>query len=409
MNPFVLWKQQFLLLSVIGVSNIGAWIYLIALNLLVFNMTQSPLAVAGLYIVKPLAALLTNGWAGSVVDRTNKRNLMIILNLVRAAFIMMIPFASSLWVIYALVLIINMAGSMFEPASFSYITKLLPAEQRQRFNAFRSLIDSGAFLLGPAIAGLLFIIGTPIVSIYLNAAALVISALLMLKLPAIEYFEPTKSSGTPLSWTVIRKDWAEVMQFSRQSNEVMFTFFLFNCLMVMATAIDSQEASFAKSVLLLSDSEYGFLVSIAGAGIIVGATVNALLVKRLQPSFLMGGGSVMVAAGYIIYAFSSSFHVAAIGFFVLAFALAFANTGFQTFSQNNIPIEKMGRVVSVFGLLEALLIIGATVVIGAASQLVSIQATLVAATFTMLSISILLMVFSMGIGKLILPLRKAGN
>ena len=53
------WWQPTLLLSGIGISSLGDWIYLIAINLLVLQMTESPLAVAGLYLIKPIAGMLT--------------------------------------------------------------------------------------------------------------------------------------------------------------------------------------------------------------------------------------------------------------------------------------------------------------------------------------------------------------
>ena len=54
------WKYPLLLLSGVGIANLGAWIYLIALNVLVYHMGGSALAVATLYVIKPLAALFTN-------------------------------------------------------------------------------------------------------------------------------------------------------------------------------------------------------------------------------------------------------------------------------------------------------------------------------------------------------------
>ncbi len=50
------WKYPCLLLFGIGTSNIGDWIYLIALNVMMLDITNSPLAVSGLYMIKPLAA-----------------------------------------------------------------------------------------------------------------------------------------------------------------------------------------------------------------------------------------------------------------------------------------------------------------------------------------------------------------
>lgn len=388
------WRESAVLLTGIGIANFGAWVYLIALNLIVLDKTGSALAVAGLYIVKPLAGVLTNFWSGSVIDRVNQRNLMITLDALRAVLIACLPFASSLWLIYIFVLLINMAASMFEPASMVYITKLIPENQRQRFNAFRSLIDSGAFLIGPAVAGILFMMGTPVTAIYLNAAALVVSALILRSMPKLEQQEANLELSAPMSWEIIRTDWKMVIAFSKSARLVMAVFFLFSCMMVMAAAIDSQEATFSTRVLGLTDGEYGLLVSVAGAGIIAGAIVNTIFTKRLGLAALIGGGSVMVSLGYLVYAFSSSFAGAAAGFFVLAFSLAFANTGFHTFTQNHIPVDIMGRTVSAFSLVEAVLVIIVTAIIGVASELATVQPVVIVSVLVMAGISLLLLAMS---------------
>lgn len=388
------WKYPLMLLAGIGISNVGAWIYLIALNLIILEKTGSPLAVAVLYILKPLATLCTNFWSGSVIDRLNKRNLMVTLNLVSAVFIATLSFLSSLWSIYLVVFLINIARSMFDPTSMTYITKLIPPKDRKRFNSLRSLIDSGGFLIGPAIAGLLFIIGTPIFAIYMNAIALLLSGLVTMMMPNLEKHIQFNSTDEKISFEVVKQDWTVVLNFSRRYAYIMFIYFLFGCVMVMATAIDSLEVAFAKEVLSLSDSEYSFLVSIAGAGIVIGAMINAMITTKSSTSLLIGLGSLFVSVGYIVYAFSTIFFMAAIGFFILSFSLAFANTGFHTFYQNNIPVDVMGRVGSIYGLIEAVLIILATTIAGVAAQLISIQYVVIVGTFVMLVISITLFLFN---------------
>ncbi|WP_396653911.1 MFS transporter [Metabacillus litoralis] len=390
------WKYPSILLLGIGVSNLGEWIYFISLNLIVLDLTGSPLAVSGLYIIKPMATLFTNFWAGSIIDRLNNRKLMVFLDIFRAVFIALLPFMSSIAQIYLVVFIISMASSMFSPTSMTYITKLLPQEQRKQFNSLHSLVTSGAFLIGPAVAGVLFFIGTPIFAIYTNAIALFISAMITLLMPDIEKQTVISSTNNKLSIEIIKRDWYAVVEFSRGSSYIMMIYFLFSCVMViMASAIDSLEAAFAKEVLFLSDSEYGFLVTIAGAGIVVGALINSLAVKKLRTSFLIGLGSVLVSTGYMIYASSSSFIIAALGFFILAFFIAYANTGFLTFYQNNIPVDVMGRIGSAYSLIQAILIITATSIMGVVAQITSIQAVVFFGASVMLVLSITLCLFSL--------------
>ncbi|MDA2233990.1 MFS transporter [Bacillus cereus] len=389
------WKYPLLLLSGVGIANLGAWIYLIALNVLVYNMGGSALAVAALYVIKPLATLFTNAWSGSMIDRLNKRKLMIHLDIYRALFIAILPLLPSLWIVYVFVFFISMASAIYEPTAMTYMTKLIPVEQRQRFNSLRSLIGSGAFLIGPAIAGVLLIASTPEIAIYINAIAFLLSGFITLLLPNLDKKEASDTTSNTLSLTVLKKDWNTVINFSRKHVYVVCVYFLFQSMFVLATATDSLELSFAKEVLLLTDSEYGFLVSIAGAGFILGAITNTILSKKLAPSLLIGIGSLFIAIGYLIYAFSNVFLIAAIGFFILSFSMAYANTGFYTFYQNNIPIHMMGRIGSIYGLVIAIVTIFVTILSGVATQFISIQLVVIVGSLIMLFITIVLCVFTL--------------
>ncbi|MEK5349003.1 MULTISPECIES: MFS transporter [Bacillus] len=355
------WKYLLLLLSGVGIANLGAWIYLIALNVLVYNMGGSALAVATLYVIKPLATLFTNAWSGSMIDRLNKRKLMIHLDIYRALSIAILPLLPSLWIVYVFVFFISMASAIYEPTAMTYMTKLIPVEQRQRFNALRSLIGSGAFLIGPAIAGVLLIASTPEIAIYRNAIAFLLSGFITLLLPNLDKKEASDTTSNTLSLTVLKKDWNTVINFSRKHVYVVCVYFLFQSMFVLATA----------------------------------TITNTILSKKLAPSLLIGIGSLFIAIGYLIYAFSNVFLIAAIGFFILSFSMAYANTGFYTFYQNNIPVHMMGRIGSIYGLVIAIVTIFITILSGVATQFISIQLVVIVGSLVMLFITIVLCVFTL--------------
>ncbi|MED3648715.1 MFS transporter [Halalkalibacterium halodurans] len=396
------WKYPMILLFSIGISSIGVWVYFIALNLIVFQMTGSALAVAALYLIRPLATIVTNWWCGSVIDRMNKKRLMIGLDVIQGGLITLLAIASSsLWLIYVLVFFIHMAASVYHPTSMSYITRLIPAHQRQRFNSLRSLLDSGAFFIGPAITGVLFLIGTPVYAIIINAGALFFSAVVTCFMPNVEKEQKQKKvkKTKRMSLHLLKDDWRFVISFSRMHVYVISVYVLFSGFIVMQTAIDSLEVAFSKEVLLLTDSEYGFLVSLAGAGILVGSFLNVAFAKKWGISYLIGIGSVFVAVGYLIFAFSSSFVIASVGVFVLALANAFANTGFMTFYQNNIPVEVMGRIASLYGLVEAALIIAMTTTFAVSAQFFSVKLVVASGAILTLFLTLVLCAINLFPGK----------
>lgn len=388
------WRYPAILLCSIGVSSIGEWIYFIALNLIVLNLTESALAVSGLYIVRAISSLLTNFWAGSLIDRYNKKHLMITLNLVQSILIVILPLFYSLAWMYTLVFIITVASSMYHPTSMTYITKLIPIAQRKRFNSLRSLLDSGAFLTGPAIAGFLFTLGTPNMAIYLNAFALFLSACITFNMPSVETFKRLKFDNAiekKSLYQVLFHDWQMVIRFSLKNIYVMSVYLLFSATIVLMTATDSLEAAFATQILALSEEQYGILVSIAGIGVLIGSFTNSAVVEKVSTAWLIGLGSLLTALGYLVFTSSFTFLIAALGCFLLSFATAFANTGFYTFYQNNIPSESMGRVGSIYGFLDAFFIILLTAIFGITAELITIRFVVVSASLVMIIVAIILL------------------
>lgn len=388
------WRYPAILLCSIGVSSIGEWIYFIALNLIVLNLTKSALAVSGLYIVRAISSLLTNFWAGSLIDRYNKKHLMITLNLVQSILIVILPLFYSLAWMYTLVFIITVASSMYHPTSMTYITKLIPIAQRKRFNSLRSLLDSGAFLTGPAIAGFLFTLGTPNMAIYLNAFALFLSACITFNMPSVETFKRLKFDNAiekKSLYQVLFHDWQMVIRFSLKNIYVMSVYLLFSATIVLMTATDSLEAAFATQILALSEEQYGILVSIAGIGVLIGSFTNSAVVEKVSTAWLIGLGSLLTALGYLVFTSSFTFLIAALGCFLLSFATAFANTGFYTFYQNNIPSESMGRIGSIYGFLDAFFIILLTAIFGITAELITIRFVVVSASFVMIIVATILL------------------
>ncbi|MEK3729621.1 MULTISPECIES: MFS transporter [unclassified Lysinibacillus] len=388
------WRYPAILLCSIGVSSIGEWIYFIALNLIVLNLTKSALAVSGLYIVRAISSLLTNFWAGSLIDRYNKKHLMITLNLVQSILIVILPLFYSLAWMYTLVFIITVASSMYHPTSMTYITKLIPIAQRKRFNSLRSLLDSGAFLTGPAIAGFLFTLGTPNMAIYLNAFALFLSACITFNMPSVETFKRLKFDNAIEKKSlcqVLFHDWQMVIRFSLKNIYVMSVYLLFSATIVLMTATDSLEAAFATQILALSEGQYGILVSIAGIGVLIGSFINSAVVEKVSTAWLIGMGSLLTALGYLVFTSSFTFLIAALGCFLLSFATAFANTGFYTFYQNNIPSESMGRIGSIYGFLDAFFIILLTAIFGITAELITIRFVVVSASLVMIIVAIILL------------------
>jgi len=387
------WRNPILMILGSGISNLGDFVYLVAINVIIFERTHSAVAVAGLWIIGPIASLCTLFWSGMFIDRLNKRTILITMDIIRALIIAFIPLLSSITLTYIFLFTVSIASSIFGPTSTTYITKHIPKEQRKQFNAYQGIVTSGAFIVGPAFAGLLLINNTPSVAIYINAVSFLLSAIVFLFLPSDLVSEEAKK--TKFSIKLLKEDWVQVGGFVKKPTSIMSIYILFQLMMVFAFSLDTQEVVFTQKVVGLTQSDFGFLVSITGLGYVSSSFLISIFVKKLSTKILMGVGSVVFSIGYCIYAFSNSFFSISVGFILLGFFSAASNTGFATFFQQSFPTEMMGRISSIFGLFQSILKICMVLAIGYFGQILSLRITIISGTLIIFCLSVVLLVIVM--------------
>jgi MFS family permease len=370
----------------LGISTLGDFIYLVAINVLVLKLTGSAAAVAGLWIIGPIASMLTKFWSGSIIDRLNIRRIMIGTDIIRAILVAVIPFFSSIWLIYVCLFFLSVSKAFFEPAALTYITNVVPEKGRKQFNSFRSLITSSAFLIGPAISGALLLFTSVNMAIWINAFSFFVSAIMVFLLPNVN--TEVDVGVRKISLEILKSDWKEVFKFSQSNLFIVKVYFLAQFFMIVALGMDAQEVVFTQKVLNLSETEYGFLISLTGVGSILGATIVSMVAKKLSIRALISSGYFMVSVGYLVYAFSFSFWSVAIGFMVLGFFNSFSGTGFMTFYQNNVPLKMMGRISSIYGIFQSFLQVIFILLIGFTGDIIPIRYSIIAASTLMLVISI---------------------
>ncbi|WP_345239278.1 MFS transporter [Pontibacillus salipaludis] len=387
------WKNPILLLSGVGISFLGNWIYLIAINLMILDLTGSAAAVAGLYVLKPIAVLLMNVWSGSVVDRVNERKLMVFVDIIRGALVLCIPFLSSLWGIYSLILVINMIGAFFGPASSVYITKLVPQIKRKRFNSFLSMANSGAFLIGPGLAGvLIMMVGTEL-CIVINAITFLVCAFLIFLLPDVG--DQSGKVREAMTWKGAMNDWIVLKGFAGKAPFFITVYLLFQGAMIMGFALDSQEVTYIKQHLNLSDQNYGLIVSVTAVGSLTGGSVAAIFANKLSTRLYLAGGILLSSIGYVLFYSSFNMLTATAAFIFLGFFMAFANAGYATYFQSTVPVDLMGRFGSVANMIQGLIQILLTTLLGLFAQWFTLQVVslIFAGVGTVLALLLLFKVF----------------
>lgn len=361
-----------ILLIGLGISVLGDQVYLIALNVSVLARTHSSIAVAGLWIAPQLAGLFLGSFMGSLADRWDRRFSLVSANLISAIFIGVIPLLHNIMAIYGAIFVVATCNALFTASLASYIKILVPPTRWARVSALRGLLSYGSLVLGPALAGLLLIHGKPGTAIWLDAITFLISAATLMILPRLNP-DPTELLTTPRRRPGWITDLQTVKNFLNTHRRVLAVIVGFSALMIFGTAADAQEVVFTRAALHLSQSGYGYLVSAAGIGYVIGALISYALGKRLSMRMALGIAATLSASSYLFYARSTSFLEAAIALVLLGIFQSQVSVGYTVYLQESLPTESMGRIIGTVNAGRSGLIVIAILAGGVLARITSVR------------------------------------
>ncbi len=171
------------------VSSIGDWLYLVALLVLVYAASGNPvlLGIVGAARVLPYVALSVP--AGVVADRFDRRRVLLITDLARGLLMLgmawLVASRGPLWAIVAMAVAATCFSTFFGPTLGAYLPSLVRDERELGpANSAWSTLDNLAFVIGPAIAGLLISASGLTLAFMLNAASFGVVAAVLWRLPA---------------------------------------------------------------------------------------------------------------------------------------------------------------------------------------------------------------------------------
>ncbi|PEN13566.1 MFS transporter [Longibacter salinarum] len=139
------------------ISYLGDWFNTIALYTLVSTLSGSPLALGLVFVIKMLPWAIVAPLAGVIVDRFNRRQLMIGADLARAVVVLgflLINDAADVPWLYALMTAQVVIGAVFQPAKSSSIPNITTPRELLTANAISSATWSTMLAVGAALGGL---------------------------------------------------------------------------------------------------------------------------------------------------------------------------------------------------------------------------------------------------------------
>ncbi|MFJ9673865.1 MFS transporter [Streptomyces sp. NPDC101221] len=340
----VFWAAQ--TLSVLGDS-----FALIALPLLVLEATGSIARMGLLTAAGGAAAVLAAVFAGTVVDRVDRRRLLIGCDLVRTALYGLIPLVwllgPQVWLLYAVLPLCEAVGMFFAVGYVTVVRSLVGTEQLTEANGRLNATAAAAGVLGPLCAGVVAAWSGPAAAVGVDAASFGVSAALV----ALVRFRPRpaddrETGERPGLWQDLRTGAA----FLRRHPVLRALTVLLCCFSFLTLGLNDLVIYHLKH-----DLGHGTVGTVMAAGAL-GTVAGALLVARARR--LLGFGRTWTGAvavcGLAFAGLGWARDVPAVAVLSAAFlaCVGMAGTCSMSLRQEVTPEHLLGRVTSAYWTLQ---------------------------------------------------------
>ena len=332
----VVWLGQ--LMSLIGSGLTG-----FALGVWVFQRTGSVTKFALISVSATLPTVLLSPFAGVLVDRWDRRKVMIFADCAAAVgtlavAVLLATDQLEIWHIYVSMGLSAAAAAFQWPAYSAATTLLVPKQHLARAAGMVQFARAGSQILAPLLAGVL------IVNIQIHGILIIdfvtfllaVGSLMAVRIPA----PPRRTDGAPQKsvWREMGFAWSYLQQ--RPGLVRLLGFF------TATNFFGSQALGLIVPLILAFNAadHLGYTLSIAASGMIVGSLVISIWGGPSRRVFgVLGGGSLLGISLWFV-GLQPSLVLIAVALFAFNFAIAVLNSCSQAIWQSKLAPDLQGRV-----------------------------------------------------------------
>lgn len=341
------------------VSLVGTQMQNFALSLYVFKITGSAAKFATVLMVTIIPQLILGPMAGVFVDWLDRKKIIVYLDMANGiligiyAILFYINGELSLGSIYIFAILLSLISVLFQPAISTVIPSIVKNEELVEANSINSLIMNAGNLISPMIAGALFGVCGLFIILVINSISFILSSIseMFIDIPKVN------KKPEVINLKSFNKDFKEGIMFIKNS-KILFSVICIAVLVNFGGAPLSIGLIYiSKSVLKISDIQYGMLETFATSAMIVSPFLCSFIGKKFEFNKVLFGG--LLSIGFFIALmsiipyepylnlFDSSlvpYISLIIAEFVLVMAMGVVNISISIMFQQIVPLDMMGRV-----------------------------------------------------------------
>jgi MFS family permease len=359
------------------ISDLGDGLTSLTLMLLALRLGQSSAAVAAVLIAIEVPQVTIGLAAGVLVDRWERRRVMLVSDAVRALLVLgFVGVASvgALWLLVALTLAQASVGTFFSPARTAMVATVLPADELFAANSLGQLSRVLSTVVGAGAAGILVgVFGQYWPAFVLDAATFAASVALVSRVRARSVRRPDEVGPG------MRGELAGGLTTIRRSPVLLGTLVATATAMLGIGAVNVLWVPLFVSDLHVPTVLFGTADLAQAAALIMGAAFAVRLVGRVGPTQIIAGGLAALGMTVALVGGVTAFWQVLALFFVVGWIVSPLQAAVSTVVQTAVPDASRGRTAAALGSVTSSANILSMALAGAVSGAIGVRESFVLA------------------------------
>ncbi len=336
----LLWGSQ-------TVSQLGTAMTDYAVIIWVYSRRGTASSVTLLTVCTFLPTIFFRFLAGSMVDRQDKKRIMLIADLVAACgtlavFVLHSAEVLQIWHLYVINFLLSLMNAFQEPASFVAVSMLVPKEHYARAGGLQGFSGAAVSILAPALGALLLASGGLDLVLIVDLSTFAVAFLVLLFLIRIPETKREKPEEEPFSKTCL----AGIRYLKEHTAILRITLFLAVINFLAKLGNDGMLSPFILGRTGNNQSVLGMVESFTALGVLAGSLLATLMKPAKKRTRLIFIATGLVFSGNIIQGLTFRpwlWCAAAFGSYLMA---AVMNVNMDILMREKVPMEMQGRVFS---------------------------------------------------------------
>ena len=357
------------------ISGIGDWLYLVAILVVVYAESESPVLLGIVGAARILPYVLLSVPAGMAADRFDRRMVLLVTDIARGilmvVLVVLVIVGAPTLAIIAVSVLAACFSTFFGPAIASLLPMLVDERDLGPANSAWATLDNIAFIVGPAVAGVLLASGGLEFAFALNAVSFAVVAIVLWRLEVPQRKVPTATAPS---------DEAPPPQqgFRDLLRPLAGPFVLDAATSIVGGGISVMTVVIAVDVLGAGEAGTGYLNAATGVGgVVAGVAGGALLARRLHVPLLLGG--IVGGAGLAALALTGDLALAMVAIGVAVAGLLLLEIVNTTLIQRIVPDQLRGRAMGILQTSSAVLYAAGSLVMPLLADAIGVTPVLVGA------------------------------